>query len=65
MDTTKKFDKRTFTSIGLLIASIILPVSIFMRHVPAFENSKQYHHLFTSIHSTTGIIFILLFIFHL
>ncbi len=65
METTKKFDKRAFTSIGLLITAIILPVSIFLRHTPAFENSEQSHHLFTSVHSTAGVLFIIFFVFHL
>ncbi len=65
METTKKFDKRAFTSIGLLIAAVILPVSIFLRHMPIFESSEQHHDLFTEIHSTAGVVFIFFFIFHL
>ena len=65
METTKKFDKRAFTSIGLLVTSVILPISIFIRHMPVFEESRHGHHLFTSIHATAGIFFIILLVMHL
>jgi len=65
METIKKFDRRAFTSIALLISAIILPLSILMRHWPVFENSKQAKHLFTSVHATSGLFFTLLLVVHL
>ncbi len=65
MEEVKKLDKRAFTSIGLLLASIIMPVSILLRHTISFGDSEESVRLFTGIHSSTGVVFVFFFIVHL
>ncbi len=65
MEEVKKLDKRAFTSIGLLLASIIMPVSILLRHMISFGDSEESVRLFTGIHSSTGVVFVFFFIAHL
>ena len=65
MEEVKKLDKRAFTSIGLLIASVIMPVSILLRHTLSFGDSGESVRLFTGIHSSTGVVFVFFFLAHL
>ncbi len=65
MEEVKKLDKRAFTSIGLLLASVIMPVSILLRHTISFGDTEESVRLFTGIHSSTGVVFVCFFIAHL
>ncbi len=65
VETTRKFDKRAFASIGLFVTSLFLPVSMLLRHSPILDRLEHSQQLFTAIHSASGIVFVFFFSLHL
>ena len=67
MDTSiekKKFNKRAFLSILLLISGSILPVSGIMNHELQFETMTPARHFWMSVHNMAALIFLLSAIMH-
>ena len=57
METNKKFNKRAFISVGLLISGIGLPFSGLMNHFTGFDPLTTARHFWMSVHDISGILF--------
>ncbi len=62
---TKKFNKRAFISVGLLVSGIGLPVSGLMNHYLGFDPLTTARHFWMSFHDISGILFGIFAILHI
>lgn len=64
METTKKFNKRAFVSVGMLAAGISLPISGLMNHLHGFETLTSARHFWMSIHNMSAFLFTIFAVIH-
>lgn len=60
----QKFNKRAFVSVTLLLSFLTLPISGIMCHILQLEELTPQRHFWMSIHNGTGILFIIMLLFH-
>ncbi len=65
METNKKFNKRAFISVGLIVSAIGLPFSGLMNHYMGFEPLTTARHFWMSVHDVSGILFTIFAITHI
>jgi hypothetical protein len=65
METTKKFNKRAFITVGLFISGSVLPLSGFMNHQLGIESLTTERLLWMAIHNACGILFTFFSVWHL
>ena len=61
----KKFNKRTFISIAMLVSGLGLPLSGIMNHVYQYEPLTQSRHFWMSIHNMSGLLFTIFCVLHI
>lgn len=54
----KPFNRRAFTSVGLLSSGLLLPVSGLMNHLLQFEPLTRERHFWMSVHDVAAILFV-------
>ena len=59
------FNRRAFVSIGMIICTLILPVSGIMNHQLQFEELTQARHFWMSVHNLAGTLFIIFAFTHI
>lgn len=65
METKKKFNKRAFISIAMLVSLLGLPLSGIMNHVYQLEPLTQGRHFWMTIHNMSGLLFIIFAVLHI
>ena len=65
METRKRFNKRAFVSIGMLVSGITLPVSGFLNHIFGFEALTPARHFWMSVHNISAVLFLVFAIIHI
>jgi hypothetical protein len=65
METKRKFNKRAFFSIGMLVSGIGLPLSGLMNHYTGFEPLTVERHFWMSVHDVSGILFAIFALSHI
>jgi hypothetical protein len=65
MEANKKFNKRAFISVGLLVSGIGLPFSGLMNHFTGFDPMTTARHFWMSVHDISGILFTIFAITHI
>lgn len=61
----KKFNKRAFISIAMLVSGFGLPFSGVMNHVYQLEPVTQGRHFWMSIHNMSGLLFTIFCVWHI
>ncbi len=61
----KPFNKRAFTSMGLLSSGLLLPVSGLMNHLLQFEPLTKERHFWMSVHDVAAILFVAFAVAHI
>ncbi len=61
----RPFNKRAFTSMGLLASGLLLPASGLMNHLLQFEPLTRERHFWMSVHDVAAIVFVVFVVVHL
>lgn len=65
METKKRFNKRAFTSVGMLAYFLSLPFSGLMNHYTGFSEMTVERHFWMTVHDVSGILFCAFAIIHI
>jgi ferredoxin len=53
------FNKRAFVSVGMIVTTVILPISGFLCHLLQFQTLTLKQHFYMAVHNTAGMLFII------